>query len=223
VIATADVRHVHWQLGQHPEAVKQIAMADRIVLTKCDLGDSLLIAEAEERVQALNPGAEIWQAEPDRLPPGLLEGMSLYAPEGKTADVRHWLNESAIRAQQQLSARQGVFGRPAPAPLHNSTVSTHVLHFSQPFAWADFSRALDTLQSVVGERILRIKGLLAVQGEDAPRIIHAVQHERYPDSTLPAWPDEDRRSRLVFIVNDLPRSVLEKAFSAFCDARAESD
>ena len=219
VVATVDVRHVHWQLGQHPEAVKQVAMADRIVLTKCDLADSLQIAEAEERVQTLNPGAEIWQSEPGQLPPGLLEGMSLYAPEGKSPDVDRWLGEAAIREKQRLNARQGVFGRAAaaPAPLHDETIVTHVLYFTQAFAWGDFSRALDTLQSVVGERILRIKGLLAVQGEDSPRVIHAVQHERYPDSSLPAWPDEDHRSRLVFIVNDLPRSVLEKAFEAFCN------
>lgn len=218
VVTTVDVRHVHWQLGQHNEAVKQVAMADRIVLTKCDLADSLMIAEAEERVATLNPAAGLWQAEPGRLPPGLLEGMSLYAPEGKAPDVTHWLNEAAIREQQRLAARQGVFGGPAPAPLHAVGIATHVLHFEQPFAWGDFARALDTLQSVVGDRILRIKGLVAVQGEAAPRVIHAVQHERYPDTTLPAWPDEDHRSCLIFIVNDLPLSVLEKAFSAFCNA-----
>ncbi|PLK50712.1 GTP-binding protein [Uliginosibacterium sp. TH139] len=223
VITTVDVRHVHWQLGQHPEAVKQVAMADRVVLTKCDLADSLMIAEAEERVRELNPAADLWHGEPGKLPSGLLEGMSLYAPEGKMPDVAHWLNESAIREQQRLNARHGVFGQTAPAAaLHDEAISTHVLHFSEPFAWGDFARALDTLQSVVGEHILRIKGLVAVEGEDLPRVIHAVQHERYPDSQLPAWPDEDRRSRLVFIVRELPRSVLEKAFSAFCSAQPDA-
>jgi G3E family GTPase len=217
VVATVDVRHVHWQLAQHPEAVKQVAMADRVVLTKCDLADSLMIAEAEERVATLNPATELWQAEPGKLPPGLLEGMSLYAPEGKTPDVMRWLGETAIREQQALQARQGVFA-PALVPLHDSAISTYVLVFDAPFAWGDFSRALDTLQSVVGTQILRVKGLLAVQGEDTPRVIHAVQHERYPDTYLPAWPDADHRSKLVFIVNDLPRSVLDKAFSAFCGA-----
>jgi len=217
VVSTVHVRHVHWQLAQHPEAVKQVAMADRIVLTKCDLADSLMIAEAEERVQALNPAAEIWQAEPGQLPAGLLSGMSLYAPDGKTPDVARWLGEAAIREQQRLAARHSVFGA-APESLHDASVSTYVLNFDVPFAWGDFSRALDTLQSVVGAQILRIKGLVAVQGEEAPRVIHAVQHERYPDTWLAAWPDEDHSSRLVFIVNDLPRSVLDKAFSAFCNA-----
>lgn len=219
VITTTDVRHVHWQLGQHPEAVKQVAMADRIVLTKCDLADSLQIAEAEERIAELNPPAPIWHSEPGQLPAGLLDGMSLYAPAGKTPDVARWLGEAAIREQQRLQATHGVFARPA-AVLHDMAIQTHVLRFARPFAWGDFARALDTLQSVVGEHILRIKGLIAVQDEPAPRVIHAVQHERYPDTSLPAWPDEDHTSRLVFIVDDLPRSVLEKAFSAFCGATA---
>jgi G3E family GTPase len=215
VVSTVDVRHVHWQLAQHPEAVKQVAMADRVVLTKCDLADSLTIAEAEERIATLNPAADLWQAEPGTLPAGLLSNMSLYSPEGKMPDVARWLGEAAIRAQNALQARQGVFAA-APAPLHDENISTYVLTFDTPLAWGDFSRALDTLQSVVGTQILRIKGILAVQGEAAPRVIHAVQHERYPFTTLSAWPDADHRSRLVFIVQDLPRSVLDKAFSAFC-------
>ncbi|MDQ7989569.1 MAG: GTP-binding protein [Candidatus Dactylopiibacterium sp.] len=220
VIATVDVRHAHWQLGQHPEAVKQVAMADRIVLTKCDLADSLQIAEAEERVAALNPGATRLQAEPARAPAGLLDGLGLYQPDGKTPDVARWLGEAAILEQQRLAARQGVFGRAAPAALHDEAVKSHVLHFDEPLRAGDFSRALDTLQSVVGDRLLRVKGLLAVEGEAAPRVIHAVQHERYPDTHLPAWPDDDRRSRLVFIVNDLPRELFEKTFSAFCEVGA---
>jgi G3E family GTPase len=214
VIATVDVRNVHWQLGQHAEAVKQVAMADRIVLTKCDLADGLQIVEAEERVAALNPAAQCWHSEPGKVPAGLLEGMSLYDTQGRTADVSRWLGEAALLEQARLRARAGVFV--APAALHDESVSTYLLRFAEPFAWGDFSRAMDTLQSVVGDRILRMKGLLAVRGEEQPRVVHAVQHERYPDSSLPAWPDEDHESRLVFIVRDLPRSVLEKAFAAFC-------
>lgn len=219
VITTVDVRNAPWQLGQHPEAVKQVAMADRIVLTKCDLADSLQIAEAEERIAALNPAAPQVLSEPGRMPAGLLEGLGLYDADRKTPDVQRWLGDAAILARQRMNAKQGVFARPAPA-IHDEAVQSHVLSFSKPFHPAEFSRAMDALLSVVGKQILRVKGLLAIEGEDAPRVIHAVQHERYPDSSLAAWPDEDRRSRLVFIVRDLPRSVIEKVFSAFCDNTA---
>jgi G3E family GTPase len=218
VVTTVDVRNVHWQLGQHEEAVKQVAMADRIVLTKCDLADSLQIAEARERVAALNPAAQVWQSESGKLssgsPASLLEGMSLYDPLTKSADAARWLGEEAIREQERLQASGKVFR--AATVFHDKSINTYLLRFSEPVAWGDFSRAMDILQSVVGDRILRVKGLLNVRGEDAPRIVQAVQHERHADSSLPAWPDEDHDSRLVFIVRDLPRSVLDKAFGAFC-------
>jgi G3E family GTPase len=220
VVTTVDVRHVHWQLAQHEEAVRQVVMADRIVLTKCDLADSLMVVEAEERIAALNPAVPCWHAEPERVPPGLLENMSLYAPQGRCADVERWLGEVAIEAQARLRARMGVFGERTHHALDTSDITTYVLRFEAPFVWPEFLRTLDTLQSVVGAQILRIKGLVAVQGEAHPRVIHAVQHERYPDVSLPAWPDEDHGSRLVFIVKGLPRSVLDKAFAAFCSTYA---
>jgi G3E family GTPase len=215
VISTVDVRNVPWQLAQHQEAVRQVVMADRVVLTKCDLADSLMIADAEDRVASLNPGAACLPSEPGKVPPGLLEGLRVF-DAGKSADVARWLGEEAIREQQRLQARMGVFGARTETAVHSERVLTHVLRFAQPVAWGDFSRALDTLQSVLGEHILRIKGLVAVEGEGAPRVIHAVQHERYPDTRLPAWPDADHSSRLVFIVDGLSRSVLEKALLAFC-------
>lgn len=215
VVATVDVRNVHWQLGQHEEAVKQVAMADRIVLTKCDLADSLQIAEAEERVASLNALAACWHGEPGKLPAGLLDGMSLYAAAGKSDAVERWLGEAAVRAQQRLNARQSVFGQLSAPGLHDERVVTHVLRFAQPFAWAAFSRAMDMLQSLVGDRLLRVKGLVAVEGEAAPRVVHAVQHESYPETSLRAWPDDDHETRLVFIVRDLPRETLELAFSGF--------
>lgn len=223
VVTTLDVRNAPWQLAQHPEAIKQIALADRVVLTKCDLADSLQVEEAQERVAALNPQAECWRSEPGKVPPGLLEGMGLYDPATRSPDALRWLGEAAQKAQRRL--QRDAFGRALPTAndeaLHDARVQTHVLRFSQPFAWARFSEAMDMLQSVVGGHILRVKGLVAVEGESAPRVVHAVQHERYDEAVLEAWPDEDHDTRLVFIVVELPRSVIEKAFAAFADATAE--
>ncbi|HEX5126253.1 MAG TPA: GTP-binding protein, partial [Rhodocyclaceae bacterium] len=143
----------------------------------------------------------------------------------KPADVARWLNEAAARDQEQLVRRAGVFGAfgaNASPLVHDQRISTHVLRFSEPFEWVDFSEALDLLQSAVGKQLLRIKGLVAVKGENAPRVIHAVQHERYPATSLSAWPDEDHDSRLVFIVRDLPRSIPEHAFATICNLHTVS-
>ncbi|MDQ8020633.1 MAG: GTP-binding protein [Moraxellaceae bacterium] len=222
VVSTVDTRHVHWQLGQHEEAVRQVAMADRVVLTKCDLASEDEIDAAADKVHALNPAARVLKSRLGEVPPGLLEGMSLYDPATKTADVARWLNEAAADEQERLQRRRNVFGQAVPPMLrHDERVRTHVLRFRRPFRWVEFSTALELLQRGVGERIMRIKGLVHVAGEEAPRVIHAVQHERYPESALPAWPDADRDTRLVFIVRDLPREALERAFAAFGDYQAE--
>lgn len=216
VISTLDVRNAPWQLAQHQEAIRQIVMADRVVLTKCDLADSLVIAEAEERVAGLHPGVTCLPSEPGSIPEGLLADLRVFDAE-KSPDVVRWLGEAEAREQQRLKARLSVFGSAGAEPsVHDERIVTHVLRFEEPVVWGEFTRAMDTLQSVLGEHILRIKGLVCVQGEACPRVIHAVQHERYPDTRLPQWPDADHASRLVFIVDGLSLGVLEKAFQSFC-------
>lgn len=100
---------------------------------------------------------------------------------------------------------------------HDALVHSFVLRFREPFAWGEFAEAMDVLLSTCGDRILRVKGLLNIAGEAAPRVIHCVQHVRYPAAELPAWPDDDRHSRLVFIVRNFQREYVEKAFAMFCD------
>ncbi|GAA5164303.1 GTP-binding protein [Viridibacterium curvum] len=218
VVSTLDVRNVHWQTTQHAEARRQIVLADRIVFTKCDLASETDIAFAEARVEELNPSVNCWRSTPGSVPEGLLSGLSPYRLDAQPAEAIAWLGEVRAAEQARLQAGRGVFGQRKAAPLaiHSESVQTHVLRFEQPFEWPAFAQAIDTLLSVVGNAILRVKGLVAVAGEDAPRVLHAVQHERYPGHSLTAWPDEDHSTRLVFIVDDLPRSVIEKAFSAFC-------
>ena len=86
------------------------------------------------------------------------------------------------------------------------------------------AEAIDVLLSTCGDRILRIKGLVNVAGEAQPRVVHCVQHVRYPEAALPAWPESedgcDRDSRLVFIVRNFQREYVEKAFAMFCSADA---
>jgi G3E family GTPase len=99
-------------------------------------------------------------------------------------------------------------------------VQAFVLRFDQPFVWPEFTEAIDVLLATCGERILRVKGLIAIEGESAPRVVQCVQHMRYPESALPAWPDADHDSRLVFIVRALAKEHVEKAFAMFCDAQS---
>lgn len=213
VLTTLDARHGPGQLDEHPEAVKQLALADRIVLTKCDLVGPEALAEIRARAAVINPLAGICQSEAGMTPDELLAGMLHFSLEGKPEIVKRWMGEAVPLYMPSIGAKPGGLGRARPSSsVHDARIATHLLRFEPPFAWADFARAMDALQADCGADLLRIKGLVAVAGEAAPRVFHAVQHQRYPSSTLPAWPDEDRATRLVFIVRDVPRERLEAAF-----------
>jgi G3E family GTPase len=101
------------------------------------------------------------------------------------------------------------------APRHDPRISSFAWTAEEPLAWEDFEPALETLTSLLGARILRMKGLVNVRGEPGPRAVHGVQHTLYPAARLPAWPDGDRRTRLVFIGRDLEESAVDPILQSF--------
>jgi G3E family GTPase len=209
IVTAVDTIHAEQQLTRQFEAVKQVAMADRLLLTKCDLASPEQIERIERRLARLNPGAPRIRVKGGRVDPADLLACGLYDPVTKSADVDRWL---AFEATAAAVAHEG----------HGHDVNRHgevesfALRFAQPVRWGDFSTALDMLQTTVGERILRAKGIVNVAGEAAPRVVQCVHHERYPDAALPDWPDDDHSTRLVFIVRGLPRSLFDHAFASFC-------
>ena len=93
---------------------------------------------------------------------------------------------------------------------HDERIRAHCLTFASPLEWEQVAGWLDHLALEHGEELLRVKGLLNVSGQSEPVVIQGVHHLFHPPSTLPAWPDGDRRSRLVFIVRDLDRGAIER-------------
>jgi G3E family GTPase len=219
IVTAVDVTHAEGQLATHAEAVKQVAMADRLLLTKCDLADGETIAAVGHRLATINPGAPRIEVRRGEVAAEALAGCGLYDPATKTADVRRWLAEEKVLAEASHDHTHG-----HGAPRHDASVHCFVLRFSEPFVWAEFAEAIDVLLSTCGDRILRIKGLVNVAGEVQPRVVHCVQHVRYPEAALQAWPESedgcDRDSRLVFIVRNFQREYVEKAFAMFCSADA---
>ncbi len=230
VITAVDAQHANDQIDRHREVVRQVAMADRILLTKCDLVEETDRALLHERIARLNPGApriEIFRGQP---PQGAISGCGLYDPEGKIPDVASWLGEEAARAQAARNAPMA-WRKPGTGPAHavqnaaarHDDVRSYVLRFDEPLDWLGFTDGLGLLLQVYGERILRVKGLLNVAGDPLPRVVQCVQHVAYPPSSLPAWPAEppydDRRSRLVFIVRDLPQTEIENILGSLCGQR----
>ncbi len=209
IVATVDGTHGLGQLDRHPEAAKQAAVADRLVVTKADLAAPRDLEALEARLAALNPGARRIRSANGDADPRLLLDTGLYQGGGRLADAGSWLNAGAYRRA----------GSPAPA-AHDPHVSAFAWFADPPIPWPALEDALATLLELAGSRILRVKGLVNT-GEPGPVAVHAVQHTLYPPARLPAWPDADRRTRLVFIVRDLEESFVAQTLDSFVAAPAE--
>lgn len=240
VITTVDATHAEVQLDEHREALRQVAMGDRLLITKCDLASPAQRASLGERLARLNPGARQIEVFGGMPPPGAISGCGLYDAAGKIPDVGRWLGEEAARARTAGEAprtapmawrkpdagERGAAAVHAPA-RHDDQIQSYVLTFDEPLDWLGFSDGLGLILQAYGERILRVKGLLNVAGDPLPRVVQCVQHVAYPPSSLPAWPDAppcgDRRSRLVFIVRALPRTEVENILGSLCGQMPRGD
>jgi G3E family GTPase len=189
VVTVVDAEHGFAALDRHPEAVKQAAMADRVVITKIDRATPEAVTELEERLERLNPGAQRRRADHGRVDAAWLLESGLYRGDARIPDATGWLNAGAYR-------------RAGPAP-HDPRIRAFAWSAAEPLAWESLERALGTLVERFGERILRLKGLANIAGEPGPRAVHAVQHTLYPSARLASWPDADRSTRIVVIGRDL--------------------
>jgi G3E family GTPase len=207
VIVTVDAVNGALHLADNPESVKQVAVADRIVLTKTDLAAAPRTATLKAALGRLNPTAPVLDAANDPLAPDDLMASDVYDPTRKTAEVRRWLDEEAHR-----SATRGHAHDPN---RHDRGIRAFCLTFDRPLDWTAFGIWLTMLLHAHGERVLRVKGILNVRDLAAPVVIHGVQHVVHPPAHLERWPDADRRSRIVFIVRDLDQAAIEASLAAF--------
>ena len=219
VVTLVDAVNGHATLDAHEEAVKQVAFADRLVLTKTDLLDAADRAAAKqawtERLRALNPAAPILDANADEAGAAALLNAGLYDPERKSADVRRWLAHEAYLAAEQVGER-GHHHHQHDPNRHDARVRAFALAADQALPAAAVDMFLDLLRSVHGPNLLRVKGVVRLaESPDTPLVIHGVQHIFHPPARLDAWPDADRRTRLVFIVRDIDPSVIAGLFRAF--------
>ncbi len=207
IVTTVDAAHGEGQLDSHMEAVKQAAIADRIVLTKSDIAQAETIDALQARLRNLNPAAPILAAEHGNIAPDALLNAGLFDALTKTPQVQDWLNEDAYPGDGH-DHDHGHNHRPN-VNRHDDHISSFCLTLDVPLQWNRFRPWLGRLLQAEGEKLLRIKGILNVEGKDAPQVLHCVQHTYYPPVALPAWPGDDHRSRLVFITRDLGRDEIE--------------
>ena len=204
VVTTVDGVHGARALDEHPEAVKQAAVADRIVITKTDLAAAAAVDALEIRLAALNPAAPRIRARAGDVDASWLFDTGLHRHDGSRPDVAGWLGAGEWRS----------FARPESRGPHDERIRSFTWTAPGTVSWDALEAGLDTLLELRGERILRMKGLVNV-GDTGPVALHAVQHTLYPPAKLAEWPDNDRRTRLVFITRDLEASDVAPILDSF--------
>lgn len=223
VVTTVDAVNGEGTLDRHMESVKQVAVADRIVLTKTDLAEPAAIASLEARLRALNPAAPILRAVMGEIEPAALFDAGLYNPESKSLDVQRWLKEEAYETAHEHEHDHDHGGHAHghghgehthDVNRHDDRIRAFCLRLERPLPWDTVATWLELLANYRGQDLLRLKAILNVEESDKPVVVHGVQHLFHPPVTLDAWPDEDRASRLVFIVRDMTPDTVKSMLSA---------
>jgi G3E family GTPase len=183
LISVVDAVNGERNMERTPEAKKQVALADRIVVTKSDLADAAKIRHLIEHLGALNA------APVDVAIEGEIEPTFLLA---EAPSPRHSFDLGGAE--------------------HSHGLCSFALIFEKPLCWAAFEQAMAVLTALRGPDLLRVKGLVAIEECRGPVVVHFVQHVAHPPVELEDWPDGDRRSRLVFVTRGLPRETVARLF-----------
>lgn len=210
IVTTVDALVGGQTLDQHAESVKQVALADRLLITKTDMAEAGNVPPLADRLRALNPGADLLCIDNGVVDPAQIFDCGLFNGRDRTPDLNRWLGQVAAPHEDPGHHHHHA---------HDSRIASFVLTWEAPLDWPSLGEAMGMLMATHGTSLLRVKGILNIAGEDRPVALHGVQHVFHQPVALEAWPDSDRRSRLVFITRDLGEQVVRDLFAAFLTSR----
>jgi G3E family GTPase len=201
VVTLVDAVNGAGQLDTMQEAVKQAALADRLVLTKSDIANDAAVQALEARLRELNPQAPIKRAVNGEIDLAFLINVGLGNARSRLEDVERWMGA-------EVPDEHGHVHR------HDSSVRSFCLRYDRPFTWPTFSQCMEVLTALRGPDLLRVKGLVNVEGRHGPLVLQGVQHLFHPPIELAEWPSADRATRIVFITRGIERAMIENLFAA---------
>ncbi|MGI9433904.1 MAG: CobW family GTP-binding protein [Geminicoccaceae bacterium] len=208
VITTVDAVNARLHLRNNQESVKQAAVADRLVMTKSDIASLSAVETAKGLLSKLNHVAPIVDVHDETFDPEGLLTSDVYQAESKAAEVRRWLEGEGSQTQDHDHDHDH-------GSRHGDDIQTFSLIADEPIDWTAFGIWLTMLLHRHGEQVLRVKGILNVAGQSTPVIVHGVQHVIHPPAHLDDWPDDDHRSRIVFIMRGLDPALIKRSLAAF--------
>jgi G3E family GTPase len=206
IVTTVDAVNVERELATNEETRKQIAVADRVVLTKTDIANPQTVKRLLAKLKGLNATAKIYDAQTDSIEADDLFVQDVYDPQTKSEEVQSWLDEEENRQGHAHGADRN---------RHAGDIVTFCVTEDRPLDWTAFGIWLSMLVHAHGENVLRVKGLINVAGLSTPVVVNGVQHIIHPPTHLDRWPSDDMRSRIIFVVRGLDPTMLQRSLAVF--------
>lgn len=226
IVATIDLALGETTFNRFDEAVKQAAVADSLLLTKADLTDDGSRNRLISRLDQINPAANRYTVVNGQVNVASVLDLGLFSVSGKAPDVEKWLNELAYQDSQIDQNHSHMHDhdhshahhhdhQSLGESRHDDQIRSFCFVVDDPIAADLLEAGLELLMALLGERVLRVKAILNLVEREEPLVLHAVQHIMHPLTRLPDWPNDDRRSRFVFITKNIEKETVERIFRAF--------
>ncbi|TWD53506.1 G3E family GTPase [Agrobacterium vitis] len=223
VVTVVDAVNGLTTLDTYPEAVRQVAVADRLILSKASLADSATLNKIRKRLSTLNPRATITNGDSDEAGSVAMLENGLYDPASKTPDVARWLHDEEHadahdhHDHHHHDEDHGHHHHHHDVNRHGDTIRSFSILHDELIDPRAFDMFIDLMRSAHGEKMLRMKAIVGLKDQpERPVVVHGVQTIFHPPHRLAAWPDpSDRRSRLVMITDGLDERYVRDLFDAF--------
>ncbi len=235
VITVVDAVHGEASIERHPEALKQVAVADRLIVTKQTLADDTAKARLLARLRSLNPRAAVLDGDHPEAGRALVLTNGLYEPGSKIADVARWLHDEQDaddhdhhhghhhhhhdddHHHDDHHAPRGHHHHHHDVNRHGADIRSFSIVHEAPIDPLAVEMFIDLLRSAHGEKLLRMKAVVNLaDNPERPLVLHGVQTIFHPPERLPRWPEgSDRKTRMVLITQGLAEEFVTDLFAAF--------
>ncbi|EJF74633.1 GTP-binding protein [Bartonella alsatica] len=204
LLATFDTLNTPTILERYPEIQKQLALADKIILTKTDLTDSKTLSNTLlSTLKTINPIAQIIDVHSDHYCSRGLISKTLWDEKAENTQFKQWRTLAPYDH------------------AHNWTIRAFSLNCEELMDYTSLSTFLDLLKDLYGTKLLRIKAIIAMRDDpQRPLVLHGIQTFFHPPIRLPAWPKGIKQTRFVIITDGIEKETIQKLFNAFLNKPA---
>lgn len=201
VVVTIDAIYGLQQIQDRIEAKKQAAVADILLITKCDLATEAQLEALSNQLSEINPGATQYRISQGEIDPQAIINVGLFNTE-KQAQPQQWL-----RAPTRSKVMRGTL----PQKVHDDEIVSFTVSMPKPLTWTQLEPVLQWLTETYSEQLLRLKGIIHAEDAPAPLAIHAVHKTIYPPTLLTGWDEDEPISRIVLIGKGLDELKIREA------------